>query len=225
MSNAGGPHVAQHLARAYVAIGLCARRESRCPSSRTSKCWRKSLRARLAETSASGSWYDAFACTSLLLSAVFRADPALIRRCVRSRSSRLKSSRVCCACCCLSSNAARCLFAAERLVSILRLSCSDKRRRSNSLLFSRVQYKGVESAPRPSAFARFTKKAPKQGARTGKTFGKGIIIVLTVAMRNDHGSHSPCTSNAAATAPEPTPAPEDAAPAVNTISFPVRGRN
>ncbi|KAJ8508265.1 hypothetical protein ON010_g18887 [Phytophthora cinnamomi] len=33
------------------------------------------------------------------------------------------------------------------------------------------KYKGVESAPRPSAFARF--KKPKQpGARTGKTFGK-----------------------------------------------------
>lgn len=58
------------------------------------------------------------------------------------------------------------------------------------------QYKGVESAPRPSAFARFTKKAPKPGSRTGKTFGK-------------------------APAPEPTPAPEEPA-APNTVSFPVR---
>ncbi|KAE9114315.1 hypothetical protein PF005_g8822 [Phytophthora fragariae] len=45
------------------------------------------------------------------------------------------------------------------------------RLRRRAMMIRGGKYKGVESSPRPSAFARF--KKPKQpGARTGKTFGK-----------------------------------------------------
>lgn len=45
---------------------------------------------------------------------------------------------------------------------------------SNSIVYGNqhTQYKGVETSPQPSAFARFKKSSPeKRGSRTGKTFG------------------------------------------------------
>ncbi|KAK1945626.1 Peroxisome biogenesis protein 16 [Phytophthora citrophthora] len=60
----------------------------------------------------------------------------------------------------------------EIVKSVLRLVLLAQRRRG--MLARGGKYKGVESAPRPSAFARF--KKPKQpGARTGKTFGKATV--------------------------------------------------
>ncbi|KAE9343838.1 hypothetical protein PF008_g9500 [Phytophthora fragariae] len=57
----------------------------------------------------------------------------------------------------------------EVVKSVLRLVLLAQRRRA--MMIRGGKYKGVESSPRPSAFARF--KKPKQpGARTGKTFGK-----------------------------------------------------
>ncbi|KAG6611957.1 Peroxisomal membrane protein PEX16 [Phytophthora cinnamomi] len=57
----------------------------------------------------------------------------------------------------------------EVVKGVLRLVLLAQRRRA--MMIRGGKYKGVESAPRPSAFARF--KKPKQpGARTGKTFGK-----------------------------------------------------
>lgn len=40
-----------------------------------------------------------------------------------------------------------------------------------------LQYKGVDSTPRESAFARFTKSKDKRGARTGKTFSKRECVL------------------------------------------------
>ncbi|POM72740.1 Peroxisomal membrane protein PEX16 [Phytophthora palmivora] len=57
----------------------------------------------------------------------------------------------------------------EMIKSVLRLVLLAQRRRA--MLMRGGKYKGVESAPRPSAFARF-KKTKQPGARTGKTFGK-----------------------------------------------------
>ncbi|KAG3118418.1 hypothetical protein PI125_g2917 [Phytophthora idaei] len=60
----------------------------------------------------------------------------------------------------------------EVVKSVIRLVLLAQRRRA--MLMRGGKYKGVESAPRPSAFARF--KKPKQpGARTGKTFGKATV--------------------------------------------------
>ncbi|KAG2925670.1 hypothetical protein PC110_g243 [Phytophthora cactorum] len=60
----------------------------------------------------------------------------------------------------------------EVVKSVLRLVLLAQRHRA--MLMRGGKYKGVESAPRPSAFARF--KKPKQpGARTGKTFGKATV--------------------------------------------------
>ncbi|KAH7484319.1 Peroxisomal membrane protein PEX16 [Phytophthora ramorum] len=57
----------------------------------------------------------------------------------------------------------------EFVKGMLRLVLLAQRRRA--MLLRGGKYKGVESVPRPSPFARF--KKPKQpGARTGKTFGK-----------------------------------------------------
>nr|KAE8934558.1 hypothetical protein PF009_g15477 [Phytophthora fragariae] len=46
--------------------------------------------------------------------------------------------------------------------------------RRHAMMLHRGKYKGEESAPRPSAFARF-KKPNQPGARTGKTFGKPAV--------------------------------------------------
>ncbi|EGZ17126.1 hypothetical protein PHYSODRAFT_500326 [Phytophthora sojae] len=60
----------------------------------------------------------------------------------------------------------------EVVKSVLRLVLLAQRRRA--MMIRGGKYKGVESAPRPSAFARF--KKPKQpGSRTGKTFGKPAV--------------------------------------------------
>ncbi|ETL91712.1 hypothetical protein, variant 1 [Phytophthora nicotianae] len=60
----------------------------------------------------------------------------------------------------------------EIVKSVLRLALLAQRRRA--MLLRGGKYKGVESAPRPSAFARF-KKTKQPGARTGKTFGKATV--------------------------------------------------
>ncbi|KAG7388778.1 hypothetical protein PHYPSEUDO_011797 [Phytophthora pseudosyringae] len=79
----------------------------------------------------------------------------------------------------------------EVVKGVLRLVLLAQRRRA--MLMRGGKYTGVESAPRPSAFARF--KKPKQpGARTGKTFGK-------------------------ATASEPEPSTEKASDEPNKITF------
>ncbi|EEY61070.1 uncharacterized protein PITG_01313 [Phytophthora infestans T30-4] len=60
----------------------------------------------------------------------------------------------------------------EIVKSVLRLVLLAQQRRA--MLMRGGKYKGVESAPRPSALSRF--KKPKQpGARTGKTFGKAEV--------------------------------------------------
>ncbi|KAG2788532.1 hypothetical protein PC129_g12925 [Phytophthora cactorum] len=66
----------------------------------------------------------------------------------------------------------RLIVCVEVVKSVLRLVLLAQRHRA--MLMRGGKYKGVESAPRPSAFARF--KKPKQpGARTGKTFGKATV--------------------------------------------------
>ncbi|OWZ23101.1 hypothetical protein PHMEG_0002057 [Phytophthora megakarya] len=60
----------------------------------------------------------------------------------------------------------------EVVKGVLRLVLLAQRRRA--MLMRGGKYKGVDSAPQPSAFARF-KKTKQPGARTGKTFGKASI--------------------------------------------------
>ncbi|RLN63763.1 hypothetical protein BBP00_00003888 [Phytophthora kernoviae] len=60
----------------------------------------------------------------------------------------------------------------EVVKSALRLLLLAQQRRA--MLLRGGKYKGMESAPRPSPFARF-KKAKQPGARTGKTFGKATM--------------------------------------------------
>lgn len=76
----------------------------------------------------------------------------------------------------------------EVIKGALRLVLLGQQRRA--MLMRGGKYKGVESAPRPSAFARF-KKTKQPGARTGKTFGKATVSEPVPPVSKDGEDESP----------------------------------